>query len=94
MMAMRLALEVGEPDVDGLLDRLTWRQLMEWCAFYRIDPWGSQRQDANFAYLMTMIASGFGDKNAQLSRFMLFPGKTATTKKRSFDSFMAFMGRK
>lgn len=94
MMAMRLALAVGEPDVDAMLRRLSWRQWAEWCAFYAIDPFGSQRQDANFAALMTMIAGAFGDKGATVKRFMLFPDRPARKRTRDFSGFMQFMGRR
>lgn len=40
MFLYRLALEVGEWDVDALAARMTLGQLKEWMAYYRIEPFG------------------------------------------------------
>jgi len=69
---MRLALAMGEVNVDRMLSRITCRQFLEWCAFYAIDPFGSQRQDYNFAALMLLIASALGEKKKTIDDFLLF----------------------
>jgi len=37
---MRLALAVGEVNVDRMLSTLSWQQIVEWAAFYQLEPWG------------------------------------------------------
>jgi len=50
-------LAVGEIDVDALLARLTSRQLTEWMAFYRLEPFGERRADLRMAILAALIAN-------------------------------------
>ena len=42
---MRLALSMGEPDVDAMLSRITASQFREWMAYMAIEPWGEARAD-------------------------------------------------
>lgn len=51
----RLALRVGEWDVDGMLDRMTSRQRAMWEAFYEMEPWGEQRDDLRTGMLISAI---------------------------------------
>lgn len=43
---MRLALALGEVDVDGMLDRITPEQFVEWIAFYSLEPFGDEWRQA------------------------------------------------
>ena len=99
-MAMRLALAVGEPDVDAMMGRISWRQFVEWSAFFQIEPFGAPMHDALSAALMTMVASAFGDKGAKMDKYMLFNQKkrkqqSADHLKSVFRGLATFMdGRK
>jgi len=42
-------LSFHEINPDVLLSKVDSRQLSEWYAFYRINPWGTYRQDINAA---------------------------------------------
>ena len=66
MFAYRLALELGEADVDGLLERLTWRQLLGWMAYYRLDPWGQERSDLRAGIVASTIANVYRGKRRPL----------------------------
>lgn len=57
----RLALALGEGNVDELLERLTARQLRQWQAFWRLEPFG----DLNrlIAQLVAMTAAREGVTN-------------------------------
>lgn len=45
MFAYRLALMMGEPNIDRLLRSLTAKQLAEWYAYYRLCPFGQDHSD-------------------------------------------------
>lgn len=45
MFAYRLALMMGELNIDRLLKSLTAKQLAEWYAYYRICPFGQDHSD-------------------------------------------------
>jgi hypothetical protein len=60
--AYRLALALGEWDVDGLLRRMTWRQLRGWMAYYRTDPWGGERDDLHAGIVAATIANVYRGK--------------------------------
>jgi hypothetical protein len=44
-MAMRLAQMSGEVNVDAMLKRMTQSQFIEWCVFFKMEPWGTERED-------------------------------------------------
>jgi hypothetical protein len=60
LFAHRLALEVGEPDVESLKRRISRQQLARWMAFYRIEPWGQPWLRAGRQ--TELIRSAFGGK--------------------------------
>lgn len=60
--AYRLALALGEWDVDALLARMTWRQLLGWMGYYRLDPWGGERQDLQAGIVAATIANVYRGK--------------------------------
>lgn len=53
-MALRLAWQCGEPDVDALLARMTAAQFREWCAFYELEPWGPVQEDLRAGLLCSL----------------------------------------
>lgn len=71
MFAFRLCLALGYPHPDVLLAGLSARQLLEWRAFFAIDPWGEQRADRRTALLGSLLASVNG-KKIEMSRLMLY----------------------
>ena len=60
MLAHRLALELGCPDPNTVLESMTSEQLTSWHAFDRISPIGGQRMDYLFAYQTANIAGMLG----------------------------------
>lgn len=53
--------------------RMDSAELSEWEAFYGIDPFGDQRDDARSAMLASIVARVAGNKGATADKFMLFP---------------------
>lgn len=39
-MLYRLALALGEFDVESLAERMSWKQFVGWCQYYALEPWG------------------------------------------------------
>ena len=69
---MRLALEVGEWDVDALAKKMTVQQMAEWAAFYKLSPWGdSWRRSGR---MVAMIAAAFGAKPGEGFENKFMPG--------------------
>ena len=50
-------MELGEANVDHLLDRLTSKQIAEWVAFYSLEPFGNEWRQA------AVIASTIAEAN-------------------------------
>jgi hypothetical protein len=50
------------PDVDGMLAEMSSRDLAEWMAYSRIEPWGEERDDLRIGILASMIANMFREK--------------------------------
>lgn len=60
MFLHRLALELGEHDVDALAGRLSLDQFRRWCAYYLLEPFGTDWQRT--ARLATWFATVMGAK--------------------------------
>ena len=56
-----------------MLTRMDPVEYAGWQAYFSIDPFGLQREDARFAMLATVLAQLQGAKHVHLSRFMLYP---------------------
>ena len=69
---MRLALEVGEWDVDSLAERMTVHQMAEWAAFYKLSPWGDAWRRSG--RMVAMIAAAFGAKPGEGFEDKFMPG--------------------
>ncbi len=69
MIAFRLARDVGEWDVDGMLKRMPARLFSQWCEFYVREPM-AEGFYLGFALLGKLIADLLGAKNARLDTFM------------------------
>ena len=48
---------LGYPHPDILLEQITSRQLGEWIAYYRIDPWGEERADLRSGIVSSTMAN-------------------------------------
>lgn len=57
---MRLALSMGEPDLDAFAARITSGQLTEWQAYFAEEPWGEERADLRSGILASTIANWSG----------------------------------
>ena len=57
-------MSLGEPDVDGLLARLTSRQLSEWMAYGAVEPFGEDRADFRTAHALAVIVNLLRGKDA------------------------------
>lgn len=55
--AFRLALAVGEWDVDGMLRAMPAALLSEWMAFDELEPFGEQRGDLRSALVAMTVAN-------------------------------------
>ena len=53
--AYRLALALGQPNVDAMLARIPWRQWQEWIEYHSLEPFGQAGFRLGFA------ASGLGN---------------------------------
>jgi len=68
--------------VKELLDRVSSRELSEWQAYYRVEPFGEERQDLRFALMTANLISPHLAKGhrPKLKDFMLnFEPKKAQT---------------
>lgn len=64
---------LGQPDVDGMLARMSSRQLTEWMIFYQLEPWGEKRADLRAGIVAATVANvhrGKKDKALKAEDFM------------------------
>lgn len=66
---MRLALALGEPNVDHMLRRMSGAQLTEWMSFALMEPFGEERADLRMAILAAQQANLHRDENVHPSPF-------------------------
>lgn len=48
---------MGQPNVNKMLRGMSIRQLHEWMAFYELEPFGDERGDIRFSYLMQTLVN-------------------------------------
>ena len=48
---------MGQPDVDGMLEGLTSRQVAEWQAYSAVEPFGEDRADYRLAHALAVIVN-------------------------------------
>lgn len=80
MIAFRLGRDVGEWDVDSMLERMPASLFSEWCEFYAREPM-SEGFYLAFAGLATNIARMLGIKNVKIEDFMIRFGKEKSKRK-------------
>ena len=90
-MAFRLARDVGEWDVDKMLDDMDAPLFSEWCEFYAREP-ASEAFYLGFGILGKRVAELLGAKHTKLEDFMpRFEGtKVKKTGKQMLAIFTAF----
>lgn len=55
--AFRLALALGEPDVDEMLESISLPLVHEWAAYAEIEPFGEERADLRSGIIASVIAN-------------------------------------
>ena len=73
--ALRLALELGWPNVDAMLREMTSQQFDEWLAFYQLEPFGITAEDAEWAHWKAIYTSAHIPKGKRMpkpEKFLLF----------------------
>jgi len=62
--AYRLALALGEPDVDGMLESMSGNQFARWHEFFSIEPFGPRQDETRAAVLASLVYNGLykGDR--------------------------------
>jgi len=71
MFVHRLALEIGEPDVDALKARIPHRMMKRWFAYYILEPWGqSWLRSGREVSLIRAALTGRFDKHDE-ERFLV-----------------------
>ena len=61
-----------------MLSRVSSRELSEWAAYYRLEPWGEERADLRIGVLDSILANLFrkkGSREYKAQDFMLNFGK-------------------
>lgn len=79
-----------------MLGRIDSRELAEWMAFYRIDPWGGQRTDIGAAVVASTVANVNRGKGRSFtpSDFMPRFGRKAVQSQEGMKAaFRAFAAR-
>lgn len=56
---------MGEPNVDAMLRKISSRQLTEWMAFSKLEPFGEERADLRMGILAALIANVNRDPKKQ-----------------------------
>ena len=77
--ALRLALEMGYPNVDAMLREMTAEQFDEWIAYYQIEPFGILANDAEWAHWKAIYVNAHlkkGKPKIKIDKFMMFREKT------------------
>jgi hypothetical protein len=66
----RLALALGEIDVDGMLARVGSRQVSEWIEYAKLEPFGEERADLRSAIVAATLVNLWSKKKAKAEDFM------------------------
>lgn len=68
----RLAALLGMT-VNELLGKLSQQELIDWMAFFRIEPWGCRVEDRRFGVIGALIANMFSSGGRRYSSDDIFP---------------------
>lgn len=73
--ALRLALELGWPNVDAMMREMTAEQFDEWIAYYQLEPFGILAEDALSAHWKAIYTNAHrrnGKQVVKTEKFLLF----------------------
>lgn len=73
--ALRLALEMGWPNVDAMMREMTSEQFDEWIAYYQLEPFGILAEDVISAHWKAIYCNTHRKKGKQAlktKQFLLF----------------------
>ena len=65
--------------VAELLETLSYRELVQWKAFYSIEPFGAPVDDWNAAKICQVVAQGYARRPVKVTNFMRQPPKPRLT---------------
>ena len=86
--AFRLAVKLGQHNVDAMLRGLTSKQLLEWQEYAKLEPFDELRADyraAQIAQMVLMVNLGKGQKVPPLDELVLKWGKVVEKAKPKMD---------
>lgn len=87
MFAYRLGKELGEANIDGLLQSITWQQFREWRAYETIEPFGDRRADWHAASICaamwnaTLASRGIDKQMTPEQMLLVFKSKATDVTK-------------
>lgn len=85
--------------VAELSDRMSYRELIEWMAYYELEPWGAERDDLRSGISTAALVRMWAGKNAKKitpTMFMPFydaPPKHAKSPEQMRNTFDALMSK-
>ena len=92
--AHRLALAMGEVNVEEMLAKISYRQFLRWMAFNRLSPFGDERADLRSAIVACTVANARprkrGSRSFKPADFMPFRKKRSG--KDSWNLLKSFFG--
>ena len=80
--------------VAELLERMSSRELTEWMAYYRLEPFGDERADLRNALLCTVMVNLWSKKKAKIQDYMLDFDKQPMTQEELRKKLMSMSRRK
>ena len=89
MFVYRLARELGEPDIDKLLDGLNAKKLISWMDYYELEPFGYARLDMGNAIIASVIANANRGKRQRPFKVADFMPKFGPRKKQDWREMKA-----
>lgn len=73
--ALRLALQLGYVNVDEMLSKISYREFIEWIAYYQLEPFGILAEDAIAAHWKAIYVNANKPKGKiakKVDKFLLF----------------------
>ena len=73
--ALRLALQLGYVNVDEMLSQISYREFIEWLAYYQLEPFGILAEDAIAAHWKAIWVNSHRPKGRsakKVEKFLLF----------------------
>ena len=93
MFAYQLALKLGYINVDRMLTEIDSRQLSEWIAFARLEPFDESRADIRSAIIAQTVAAASGVKRRfKIEEFMPTYGQREAKQQTLVDAKMVVKG--